>query len=66
VQRFDLDQAGAVLLLGQVAVRGRDAAARSVSISVRPADATTPALVAAMSSAVGQMADALAGMLVAG
>jgi hypothetical protein len=39
-------------------------ASRGVRFTVRPADATTGALVAAMSAALGQLADTVAGMLV--
>ena len=67
LQRFDADASGAVVLLAQVAVtrgRGRDrAAARTVRLTVTPTGATTTDLVAAMSGAIGQMADQIAGML---
>jgi hypothetical protein len=63
LQRFDLDRDGAVLLAAQIAVEGRRTASRGVSFTVRPADATTQALVAAMSAATAQLADAIAGML---
>jgi hypothetical protein len=63
LQRFDLDHDGAVLLAAQIAVDGKRIASRGVTFTVRPADATTGALVAAMSSAVGQLADTVAGML---
>ncbi len=59
IQRFDVDRTGSVLLLAQIAVRGQSDVARGVSVSVTPVDATTPALVAAMSNAVGQLADAI-------
>jgi uncharacterized protein len=63
VQRFDLDRDGAVLLVAQVAVGGRKAAVRGLSLTVKPADGTTGSLVAAMSAATAQLADAIAGML---
>jgi uncharacterized lipoprotein YmbA len=63
LQRFDLDRDGAVLLVAQIAVDGRRAASLAVSLTVRPEDATTPALVAAMSSANAQLADTVAAML---
>jgi uncharacterized lipoprotein YmbA len=66
VQRLDLDHSGAVLLLSQIAVGGRTAQSRGLSVTVTPADATTSALVAAMSNAVGQLADAVATLLAAG
>jgi uncharacterized protein len=58
--RMDLDASGALLLQAQMAVGPRTAAAE---IRVRPDAAGTPALVAAMSQAVGLLADRLAGML---
>lgn len=63
LQRLDLDHDGAVLLVAQTAVDGKRTAARGVSIQVRPADGSTQALVAAMSSATAQLADAIAAML---
>ena len=67
IQRFDADATGQVVLLAQVAVsRGRSratATARTVRITIRPASATTADLVATMSVALGQLADALAPML---
>ena len=63
LQRFDLDRDGAVLLAAQIAVDGKRVVSRSVRFTVRPADAATGALVAAMSSALGQLADTVAGML---
>lgn len=66
VQRFDLDRAGALLLQAQVAVSGRAPTSRGVALTVMPADATTAALVAAMSTAIGQLADVVAGALARG
>jgi uncharacterized protein len=63
LQRFDLDRDGQVLLAAQVAVDAKHAQSRAVRLTVRPADATTQALVAAMSSAVQQLADTIASML---
>jgi len=67
LQRFDADGSGVVVLLAQVAVtrgRGRDrAAARTVRLMVTPVGPTTTDLVAAMSGAIGQMADQVAGLL---
>jgi uncharacterized lipoprotein YmbA len=63
LQRFDLDHDGTLLLAAQIAVDSKRAVSRGVTFTVRPADATTQALVAAMSSAVGQMADTVATML---
>jgi uncharacterized protein len=63
LQRFDLDRDGAVLLAAQVATEGQHSASRSVALQVRRADGTTQALVAAMSTAVAQLADTIAGLL---
>ncbi|HBK08810.1 MAG TPA: hypothetical protein DDZ81_23635 [Acetobacteraceae bacterium] len=63
LQRFDLNREGAVLLNAQVAVDGRTLASRGVTFTVRPADGTTAAMVAAMSMATAQLADVIAGML---
>ena len=67
VQRFDADGAGEVTLLAQVAVsHGRaraSAAARTVRLTIQPASAATADLVAAMSRALGQLADAVVPML---
>jgi uncharacterized lipoprotein YmbA len=63
LQRFDLDRDGALLLAAQIAIDGTVTAARGVSFQVRPADGTTQALVAAMSAATAQLADAVAAML---
>jgi uncharacterized lipoprotein YmbA len=63
VQRFDLDRDGALLMAAQIAVDRNRAVSRGVALMVRPADGTTQALVAAMSSAVAQLADTVAGML---
>jgi hypothetical protein len=63
VQRFDEDRSGAVLLLAQVAVAGRTTVARNLRFSVPPSSPGTPGLVSAMSTAVGQLADAIAAML---
>ncbi|MDO9708665.1 PqiC family protein [Paracraurococcus lichenis] len=68
VQRFDADAAGRVTLLAQVAVRrgsGRreGTRTRSLRLSLPAAGDGTPAMVAAMSAALAQLADAVAGML---
>jgi uncharacterized lipoprotein YmbA len=67
VQRFDGDAAGAVVLLAQVAVRHEQnrtpASARTIRLTATPASPTTQDLVAAMSAALGQLADAIAAML---
>lgn len=67
LQRFDSDGTGQVVLLAQVAVergRGRGrAATQTVRLTVKPAGPTTTDLVAAMSGALAQLADQVAGML---
>jgi uncharacterized lipoprotein YmbA len=63
LQRLDLNRDGALLLIAQVAVDGKTTVSRGVTFSVRPADGTTTALVAAMSTATAQLADTIAGML---
>ncbi len=67
VQRFDLDTSGVVVLAAQVAVersrRGRALAARAFRFTERPASGSTSDLVAAMSAALGHLADAMAEML---
>lgn len=67
IERFDLDNAGVVVLLAQVAVRaGRDrssANTRSVRFTITPAGPSTTDLVAASSALVGQLADTVADML---
>ena len=64
VQRFDIDASGALALAAQVAIDGKTTASRSVDLKVRPTNATTPALVAAMSTATAQLADVVAALLV--
>ena len=63
LQRLDLDRDGAVLLVAQIAVDGKRTASRGVTFTQRPTDATTGALVAAMSAATAQLADTVASML---
>ena len=67
IQRFDADAQGTLVLLAQVAVsRSRahsSAATRILRFTVQPAGPGTANLVAAMSTALGQLADALAAML---
>lgn len=63
VQRMDLDRDGSLLLAAQVAVDGKRLATQGVRITERPADGTVSALVAAMSIAVGRLADTVAAMV---
>jgi uncharacterized lipoprotein YmbA len=67
LQRFDADASGQVVVLAQVAITrtlGRDhAAAQTVRLMVTPADNSTTALAAALSTALGQLADRIAPLL---
>lgn len=63
IQRLDMDKAGQVVLIAQVSVTRRDTMTRTFTINVTPAASGTPALIGAMSTAVGQLADEVAGML---
>lgn len=66
IQRFDAEAAGPVTLLAQTAVRrGRRGAAltRTVRLQVTPRTAETRDVVAAMSTALGELSDAIAEML---
>jgi uncharacterized lipoprotein YmbA len=69
VRRLDVDAAGNLVLQAQTAVnfKGRQAPVlRSFRFSVSPQAPSVPAEVAAISAAVGQLADGLASVLVAG
>jgi uncharacterized lipoprotein YmbA len=67
IQRFDADADGTVVLLAQVAVRheqgSTSAIAKTIRLTAKPASPSTADLVAAMSSELGQFADAIASML---
>jgi len=63
IQRLDEDHSGALVLVAQVAVTGRATLTRNVRFSVPPPSPGTAGLVSAMSSAVGELADTIAGML---
>jgi uncharacterized lipoprotein YmbA len=67
VQRLDIGRSGAMLLLAQIGVirSGRTVIARDLRFSVPVAGPGAAALVAAMSRAVADLADAIAGLLVA-
>jgi uncharacterized protein len=68
IQRMDADAAGVVVLTAQLAVTfaklHRPMLTRTVSISVRPASPGLRGEVSAMSAALGQIADAVAAMLI--
>ncbi|HUN43759.1 MAG TPA: PqiC family protein [Acetobacteraceae bacterium] len=66
VQRLDADASGAVVLIAQIAVSSAHASVtRTVRYSVMPIAPGTPGLVDAMSAAIGQLADTIAGMVAA-
>ena len=69
LRRLDEDAAGNLVLLAQAAVsfKGRpDPAPRSFRFVVKPKAPGVPSEVAAISAAVGQLADGLAAMVIAG
>jgi uncharacterized lipoprotein YmbA len=66
VQRLDQDSLGTVWLAAQFAVRRRTSDARSVTLQVPTRGPATSDLVAAMSEAIGQLADRIAASLAAG
>ncbi len=66
LQRMDLDAQGAVKLAAQVATDRKSATVHSLVFSVRPSGPATRELVAAMSAATGQLADAIAAILAGG
>ena len=66
VQRLDQDASGAVRLIAQFAVVRRASDTRGVAFQVPTNGPTTRDLVAAMSQAVGQLADSIAASLAPG
>ena len=66
IQRLDMDKAGMLILLAQAAVefnRPRRSAARNFSISRQPPTPDVAGQVAAISDAVGELADGIAALL---
>jgi uncharacterized lipoprotein YmbA len=63
IQRLDADASGAVVLIAQVEVSGKSTLTRDVRLTVPPPAPGTPGLVEAMSQAIAQLADMIAGML---
>jgi uncharacterized lipoprotein YmbA len=67
IQRLDGDANSVVVLAAEIAVRPGDShaatATRTLRLSVTPASGTTADFVAALSSALGQLADVVAAML---
>ena len=66
VQRLDQDAAGAVRLIAQFAVVRHASDTRGVTIDVPTGGPTAADLVAAMSAAIGQLADRIAAALAVG
>ena len=66
LQRLDQDQAGAVRLVAQFAVLRRAGDTRSFSVDVPVSGPDVPALVMAMSVAMGRLADQIAAALSVG
>jgi uncharacterized lipoprotein YmbA len=66
LQRLDQDTRGAVRLVAQFAVLRHGSDTRGVTIEVPLRGTTTAALVAAMSEAIGQLADRIAAALAVG
>jgi uncharacterized lipoprotein YmbA len=66
IERFDEDASGAVRLVAQYAVVRRISETRGVTLEVPTRGATTADLVAAMSEAIGQLADRIASSLAVG
>jgi uncharacterized lipoprotein YmbA len=66
IERFDKDASGAVRLVAQYAVVRRISETRGVTLEVPARGATTADLVAAMSEAIGQLADRIASSLAVG
>jgi uncharacterized lipoprotein YmbA len=64
LQRLDADHTGAVILIAQIGITGGVTATRTVRYSVPPPSGDTAGLVSAMSTAVGQLADTVADMIV--
>jgi uncharacterized protein len=66
IQRFDTDASGQVVLLAQAAVRrqdSRETVADTLRITETPGGTDTASLVAAMSAALGELADQVAAKL---
>jgi uncharacterized lipoprotein YmbA len=65
VERLDQDASGQLILSAQIAIAGRHADTRSVRFAVTPPSAGTTGFASAVSTAVAQLADAVAGMVAA-
>lgn len=60
ILRLDADGAGTVVLIAQYESRGMSTVTRNLRLTATPTTSDTAGLVAAMSTVVGQMADAIA------
>jgi uncharacterized lipoprotein YmbA len=65
IERLDQDASGQLILAAQIAVSGRHTDARSVRFAVTPPATTTTGFASAVSTAVAQLADAVAAMVAA-
>ncbi len=63
IQRMDQARTGEVILIAQVSVSRREVTARTITLRIAPAGSGTPAMVAAMSEATGQLADQITSLL---
>jgi uncharacterized lipoprotein YmbA len=63
IERLDQDAAGQLILSAQIAIAGRHQDTRSVRFAVTPPSAGTTGFASAVSTAVGQLADTIAGMV---
>jgi uncharacterized lipoprotein YmbA len=63
IERLDEDAAGQMILSAQISIAGRHHDTRSVRFAVTPPNATTTGFASAVSTALGQLADTVAGML---
>jgi len=63
IERLDEDGTGQLILSAQIAIAGRRTETRTVRFTVTPPNGTTTGFASAVSTAVGQLADAVAGML---
>jgi uncharacterized lipoprotein YmbA len=63
IERLDQDASGQLILSAQIAIAGRHQDTRSVRFAVTPPSAGTTGFASAISTAVGQLADTIAGMV---
>jgi uncharacterized lipoprotein YmbA len=63
IERLDEDASGQLILAAQIAIAGRHADTRSVRFAVTPPSAGTTGFASGVSTALGQLADTVAGMV---